>query len=93
MSKVSLCVLALSAASARAFTRPATSLVSGRRIHSTPALRMNIINQLLGKGYDAPCVMGDESIMDQKAHGTSNTPVQENLRWSCDRETAGEWCA
>merc|ERR1719389_1232139 len=53
---------------------------------------MNLLNQLLGKGYDAPCVMGDEEIMSQKAHGTSDVPVQENLRWNCDRETADRIC-
>ena len=30
--------------------------------------------------------MGDESIMAPKAHGTSATPVQQNLKWSCDRQ-------
>merc|ERR1712232_1505428 len=39
-----------------------------------------------------PCVMGDESIMAPKAHGTSNTPVQDKLRWGCDRSTADLIC-
>jgi len=50
---------------------------------------------LLGLGdkvFSGPCVMGDESIMSQKAHGTSNTPVQENLRWEVDRENADRIC-
>ena len=42
--------------------------------------------------FPAPCVMGDESIMSKKAHGTSNTPVQENLKWGCDRDTADRIC-
>ena len=29
-------------------------------------------------------IIGDESIMSQKAHGTSEKPVQDNLRWGCD---------
>ncbi|KAL7576660.1 hypothetical protein ACA910_005590 [Epithemia clementina (nom. ined.)] len=37
-------------------------------------------------------VMGTESIMAPKAHGTSEVPVQENLRWSCDRNTADRIC-
>ena len=41
-----------------------------------------------GQKYPEPVVMGDESIMSKKAHGTSNVPVQENLRWKCDRDTA-----
>eukprot|EP01083_Nonionella_stella_P039257 106777_1 len=34
----------------------------------------------------------DESIMKPKAHGTSTTPVQENLRWDCDNSTADRIC-
>lgn len=44
------------------------------------------------KKYPAPCVMGDESIMSKKKHGTSNTPVQSNLRWDCDRDLADRIC-
>lgn len=33
-------------------------------------------------------VRGDESIMSQKEHGTSNYPVQENLRWKVDNALA-----
>ena len=33
-------------------------------------------------------VQGDESIMSQKKHGTSMTPVQKDLRYGCDFETA-----
>lgn len=36
-----------------------------------------------GKTFDPPVIMGDESIMSKKAHGTSNVPVQKNLRWRC----------
>merc|ERR1712154_438622 len=42
--------------------------------------------------YPAPCVMGDESIMSPKAHGTSEVPVQKNLRWGCDNKTADRIC-
>ena len=44
------------------------------------------------KTFDGPVVMGDESIMSQKAHGTSATPVQKNLRWGCSEQTADEIC-
>jgi hypothetical protein len=33
-------------------------------------------------------VLADESVMDPKAHGTSEKPVQTKLRWNCDVETA-----
>jgi len=36
--------------------------------------------------------MGSESIMSKKAHGTSAVPVQQNLRWECDRDTADRIC-
>ena len=37
-------------------------------------------------------ILGDESIMSKKAHGTSNMPVQQELRWGCDREKADRIC-
>ncbi|KAG7368780.1 hypothetical protein IV203_031523 [Nitzschia inconspicua] len=47
---------------------------------------------MAGKRFGPPVVMGDESIMSPKAHGTSAVPVQENLRWDCDRKTADNIC-
>ena len=41
---------------------------------------------------EGSCVPGDESIMSKKEHGTSHTPVQEKLRWNCDRDTADRIC-
>jgi hypothetical protein len=37
-------------------------------------------------------IIGDESIMKEKAHGTSATPVQKDLRWNCDVNTADRIC-
>merc|ERR1719231_1855896 len=37
-------------------------------------------------------VRGEESLMSKKAHGTCEKPVQEDLRWACDRETADRIC-
>ena len=42
--------------------------------------------------YPPPCVMGKESLMSKKAHGTSPVPVQENLRWDVDRKVADRIC-
>jgi len=39
-------------------------------------------------GCTEPCVPGSEDIMKPKAHGSSEKPVQENLRWGCDWDTA-----
>lgn len=40
----------------------------------------------------APCVPGSEDIMRQKEHGTSHTPVQDNLRWNVDWDIADRIC-
>ena len=37
-------------------------------------------------------ILGDESIMSQKAHGTSQTPVQKDLRYGCDQKIADKIC-
>jgi len=47
--------------------------------------------------HHAPCrsagagmypIVGEESIMSPKEHGTSKKPVQKDLKWNCDYETA-----
>jgi hypothetical protein len=45
-----------------------------------------------GKKYPPPAVMGSETIMSKKAHGTSDVPVQKNLRWNVDRSVADRIC-
>lgn len=45
-----------------------------------------------GKKYPPPAVMGSETIMSKKAHGTSDVPVQPNLRWNVDRSVADRIC-
>ena len=63
-----------------------SSLPSSKSTSST-SLNMGLLDFLgLGgkSGFDDPCVMGDEEIMSPKAHGTSATPVMENLRWECE---------
>eukprot|EP00051_Salpingoeca_urceolata_P017299 m.234685 g.234685 ORF g.234685 m.234685 type:complete len:238 (-) comp18916_c5_seq11:233-946(-) len=37
-------------------------------------------------------VMGSESLMSKKEHGTSKTPVQSNLRYGCDHKLADRIC-
>ena len=44
------------------------------------------------KTFPPPVVMGAESLMSPKAHGTSHVPVQQNLRWQCDRDVADRIC-
>jgi len=42
--------------------------------------------------FSSPVVMGDDYMMQPKGHGTSTKPVQKNLRWNCDFETADRIC-
>jgi hypothetical protein len=37
-------------------------------------------------------VRAEEVVMSKKAHGTSEKPVQKDLRWNCDYETADRIC-
>jgi hypothetical protein len=37
-------------------------------------------------------VLGDESIMSEKEHGTTKSPVQKDLRYECDFSTADRIC-
>lgn len=46
----------------------------------------------MSKFFGPPCVMGDESIMKAKKFGSSDVPVQANLRWNCDRAKADQIC-
>jgi len=55
----------------------------------------DFLSNLIGGGgtkFSPPVVIGEESLMSKKAHGTSATPVQANLRWGCDFETADRIC-
>eukprot|EP00804_Cyclotella_cryptica_P009006 CCRYP_003121-RA/>CCRYP_003121-RA protein AED:0.07 eAED:0.07 QI:269/1/1/1/1/1/2/164/178 len=54
-------------------------------------LLLNKIKTMLAGSHNpTTAVMGEESIMSQKAHGTSAVPVQENLRWNCNRDEANK---
>jgi len=59
-------------------------------------LGQTILDSLFGSAeadiFPPPCVMGDESIMSQKAHGTSLIPVQQNLLWNVDVKMADSIC-
>ena len=73
-------------------------VVSSGPARGNTARSMGLLKELsefIGLGgpkFAEPAVMGDESIMKSKAHGTSERPVQENLRWNCDRKTADNIC-
>jgi len=83
----------LSSCSVRGFTF--ATIGQGRVVCSERSkLHMGLLDMLgLGqKNYGDACVMGEESIMSPKSHGTSETPVQESLRWKSDRKVADKIC-
>uniref|UniRef100_A0A7S2SV92 Peptide-methionine (R)-S-oxide reductase n=1 Tax=Rhizochromulina marina TaxID=1034831 RepID=A0A7S2SV92_9STRA len=69
-----------------------TGCAASRPSRRLPALQFGLLNEMFKKSFGPPVVMGEEEIMRPKAHGTSETPVQEGLRWSCDRDTADRIC-
>ena len=95
-SAAALCLVAL-AESSRAFNFAASSVdFSARRgTRSTQLVALGGLFEMLKpkKIFDAPCVMGDESVMAQKAHGTSTKPVQNKLRWGCKVDLADRICS
>uniref|UniRef100_A0A6V4LXA9 Peptide-methionine (R)-S-oxide reductase n=1 Tax=Prymnesium polylepis TaxID=72548 RepID=A0A6V4LXA9_9EUKA len=40
-----------------------------------------------------PVVLCEEDVMSQKAHGTTDQPVQQSLRWNVDRKNADRICS
>ena len=69
--------LAVMLSSARSFAPSPQRSVSRTALHATQ--------------QKLPVLAGEE-VMSQKAHGTSENPVQKNLRWACDYETADRIC-
>ena len=61
---------------------PFLSLAAAIRV---PHVNMGLFDALTSKAprYGPPVVIGEESLMSQKAHGTSDVPVQKDLRWNC----------
>ena len=49
-------------------------------------------NVLAHRQYGDGVVMGSEDIMAPKAHGTTERPVQDQLKWNVDQELADRIC-
>jgi len=77
-----------------AFGAPKAFGVPNKLVQNTRARvpMANIFDQLLGKGFEAPVVMGTEEMMSKKEYGTSAVPIQTDLRWKCDVKTADNIC-
>merc|ERR1719217_1646281 len=65
------------------------------------ALLVSVASSTVGRGhaimkggFGAPVVMGTEDMMSDKGtgHGTSTVPIQKDLRWNRDVETANRIC-
>jgi len=54
--------------------------------------RATFVVKMAEKPFDGPVVMGTEEMMSQKEFGTSAVPIQKDLRWGCDGETADRIC-
>ena len=61
---------------------------------SVQSLNFNFLKAPFASGLQSSKypILCDESVMRPKAHGTSEKPVQQNLRWNCDVKTADRIC-
>lgn len=100
LSKIDLALTLLVAASlrsARAFI-PTSMGRQSRTAFDTFSQRQQshlfLLDKLFGTATSSGKlpVIAEESVMSQKAHGTSEKPVQKNLRWNCDYDTADRIC-
>ena len=69
----------------------ATSPVNGNGGSvSTTTTQRSLFNRLFSNpaATSQYPIMASEEVMSQKKHGTSEKPVQKDLRWNCDFETA-----
>jgi len=69
----------------------ALSFTGSASAFSTGAVSRTFVSRTAVFAEKLP-IVGDESIMAPKAHGTSETPVQQDLLWGCDNETADRIC-
>jgi peptide methionine sulfoxide reductase MsrB len=56
--------------------------------------RLFLLDKLFGTSTSAGKlpILAEESVMSPKQHGTSEKPVQSQLRWDCDFQTADRIC-
>lgn len=82
-------VAAAAATTVSAFAGPTVPRAIGSRTSSR-----HLFNKLFSSAANTSKypVVADESVMNKKAHGTSEKPVMKNLRWKCDYETADRIC-
>jgi len=70
-----------------------TSRVSGAFVGNVNGMRsFSKSSTLMKAGTKSYPVTCGEDVMSEKAHGTSPSAVQKNLRWNCDNATADRIC-
>jgi hypothetical protein len=69
--------------------RPASAFVASSFARSSQS-RLFLFDKLFSTGIQSTKypIYAEEAVMSKKAHGTSEAPVQQNLRWNCEFETA-----
>uniref|UniRef100_A0A7S3DWM7 Peptide-methionine (R)-S-oxide reductase n=1 Tax=Entomoneis paludosa TaxID=265537 RepID=A0A7S3DWM7_9STRA len=98
MPRLSICAIVMIAfAAAASLQRSAAFAPSiargGAFAGNTSTSRLNLLNKLFGStSTEGLPIMAEETVMNQKAHGTSDKPVQKELRWNCDYDTADRIC-
>ena len=95
MRTFSVLLLAASTSSAFNFAASSVDRSARRGTRSTQLVALGGLFEMLNpkKTFAAPCVMGEESIMAPKDHGTSTKPVQAKLRWGCKADLADRICS
>jgi hypothetical protein len=68
-----------------------SSVTFVRQLHRRSVVSMQATGGETGSSVTGP-VKGGEDIMKPKQHGSSENPVQKDLRWGCDFETADRIC-
>jgi peptide methionine sulfoxide reductase MsrB len=93
MKVFSLSVLAATVGRTSAFL-PTTRAAAGRSATNAVGQRnlFNFFNRSPMSSTGQYPVMAEEAAMSAKAHGTSEKPVQKDLRWNCDNDTADRIC-
>lgn len=82
---------------AQAFLSPTLAFSKHTSTKTSTATRLHLFDKLFSTkqptdgGSEYP-IMAEESVMSQKAHGTSEQPVQKSLRWNCDYDTSDRIC-
>ncbi|KAL1525297.1 hypothetical protein AB1Y20_020159 [Prymnesium parvum] len=71
----------------RPFLKQSAALASGLLMSGSAKAETQVLPKTGG-----PMVLCGEEVMSQKAHGTSEKPVQQNLRWNVDRNNADRIC-